>query len=187
MYDRNANNAYYKSRGICPRCHCRPSEPGKVLCWECAEADHEAYLRKTPEQRKAKQSRDTARKRIIRAERLAKGLCPKCGKRPSVDGGLCKNCRGYLARYREKKRKEQGIFPRAELRGCELCYICGGKRPAMPGKSVCEVCYAQRMKAMEKCWEGQREWLEHGEVLWRRENALIFNRNEGNPTLTKKE
>lgn len=178
MFNRLANDEYYKKIGICRRCHSREAEPNRVLCFECSEADRLAYQRQDPEKKKAKQDRDTAMKRIIRAKRLESGLCPKCGKRPSLKDGLCLQCRGYLARYREKQRQKKGIVPRSELRGNGLCYICGGKRPAMPGKCVCEACYEDRLKAMEKCHEGHKRWLEEGDVWWRKDDKLIFAERE---------
>lgn len=143
--NRRANKAYLKKIGICVRCGRNPAEPHKVLCYECAgkENDERRGLQRTEEQKE----KDRERKGTLAAERTGKGLCPKCGKNPSIGNGLCGGCRAYLKRYRESNRRG---LPRSERPSYGLCYICG--KPVMQGKKVCESCYEARLKTMPYMW-----------------------------------
>lgn len=135
---RKENSAYYKEIGICVRCHSRQAEPNKALCYECADSEVRVYTEK-----------DRERKRLVRNERLKQGLCPKCGKEPSVNNGLGVKCRAYLKRYRERTRTE---IPRSEWVSYGKCYCCGS--PAvLAGKKVCAACYETRMRTMQSCWD----------------------------------
>ena len=117
-----------------------------------------------PEVRRA---RDRERFQRRTAERIARGLCPKCGERPpEPDRRLCAPCaekRNRACRARDAKLRAAGKPRRdpakarvsgrrhrrrqaAERRARGLCPNCGEKPPA-PDASLCEPCSGQRREA----------------------------------------
>ena len=91
-------------------------------------------------------SNDKIRKQQIRDERLANGLCPRCGKEPALNDGLGSKCRAYGRRYRELHRPD---ISRSEWASYGRCYICGCEG-IIAGKKVCPTCYEQRMVSMQR-------------------------------------
>lgn len=73
---------WYKDHGLCPRCHERSPDGGRVLCPKCLEKER-------------KKKRD--RKAYYQARRqsfIDAGMCDICGKRPPTEGLLtCPVCR----------------------------------------------------------------------------------------------
>ena len=117
-----------------------------------------------PEVRRA---RDRERFQRRTAERIARGLCPKCGERPpEPDRSLCAPCaeqRNRACRARDAKLRAAGKPRRdpatarvsgrrhrrrqaAERRARGLCPNCG-KQPPAPDASLCEPCSGQRRDA----------------------------------------
>ena len=90
-----------------------------------------------------RRARDLERYHRRTAERRAKGLCLKCGKRPPAPHrSQCEVCA-------EKRRPaDRGRFHRrtADRRAAGLCPRCGEAEPA-PGRSICDPCAEQRNKA----------------------------------------
>ena len=109
--------------------------------------------------------RDRDRERFQRrtAERISRGLCPRCGKRPPMPGhSVCEPCgekRNSASRARDAKLRAAGKprrdpeRARAYERGRErrlsaertaqrLCTRCG-KAPAAVGRTACEPCAEQ--------------------------------------------
>ena len=100
---------------------------------------------KTDEQKE----KDRLRKRQLKQTRIENGLCPRCGKHQSQNGGLCQRCRAYLKNYRDKNRCD---LSRSERPDYGICYICG-KNPTMKGKKVCDKCYETRLSTLPAMWE----------------------------------
>ena len=91
---RKQNRKYHERIGICTHCGKNPAEPNKKLCYECLGQFQDSYSEKgkTDEQKE----KDRLRKRQLKQTRIENGLCPKCGKHQSQNGGLCQRCRAYL-------------------------------------------------------------------------------------------
>ena len=91
----------------------------------------------------ARRARDLERYHRRTAERRAKGLCLKCGKRPPAPHrSQCEPCAekrrpADLARHhrRTAERADQGLCPKC------------GKRPPAPERTLCEPCGAKRNRA----------------------------------------
>ena len=128
-----------------------------------------------PERRRAYE-RERHRKRT--ADRLARGLCPRCGKhRPAPGrrvcepcgereraagrarylkrklegaayGGRCPESRRRMARERSKRRRRE----RVEAGLCPRC----GEVPPVDGGAVCEACREERRAAERKLYEKRR-------------------------------
>ena len=117
-----------------------------------------------PEVRRA---RDRERFQRRTAERIARGLCPKCGERPpEPDRSLCAPCaekRNTACRARDAKLRAAGKPRRdpakARVSGCRhrrrqaaerrargLCANCGRELLA-PGLSLCTPCGEKRREA----------------------------------------
>ena len=99
---RKQNRKYHERIGICTHCGKNPAEPNKKLCYECLGQFQDSYSEKgkTDEQKE----KDRLRKRQLKQTRIENGLCPRCGKHQSQNGGLCQRCRAYLKNYRDKNR-----------------------------------------------------------------------------------
>lgn len=143
---RRENNKYMKSIGICCSCHSRPAEPNKVLCAECTESNRKYHLLYHATDEYKQKSKE--RKQSIKNERLSNNLCPKCGKHKAVEGGICNYCRGYLKRYRDKKRTD---IDRSEWVTYGRCYSCG-KESLLGNKKVCALCYDKRIATLPYMW-----------------------------------
>ena len=130
-----------------------------------------------------RRKRDPERYHRRTAERRAKGLCPKCGKRPPApERSRCGPClekdaaagRARDARLRaagmprrdpgkariaERRRRERQIAGR---RAAGLCPECG-KAPPAPGRTVCEPCgEAQRADARARYAKGKAAGKRYG-------------------------
>ena len=130
---------------------------------------------KDPEKRRpCRRERD----RHLREERIAAGLCPKCGAaQPEPDRRLCVECgerRRRADRARYARAKASGALyggKRAEAkrrsgragskrryharRAAQLCAKCG-QRPPAQGRSRCEVCLDRRNGREREQWAVRR-------------------------------
>ena len=173
---------YYKKHGVCVWCQRREAEPGKTLCYECAEKDrkraHDKYYA-NHEKSLENNRRGYARRR---EKRKALGICTRCGSRKAMPGHtLCLECNIKMNRYaRERKRKNGAIPKEARMEG--LCIRCGA--PVVPGKKLCRRCYEASCENIAK---GRAIFQMQGRIHpWRDERARVkaerAGRNEGKAT-----
>ena len=163
--------------GLCVRCGRRPPEAGRAACAECTERKRaasrarDARLRAEGRPRRRREPRETVRERRRRltADRIARGVCTKCGIDPPEDGR--RQCEPCLARGREadrlryRKARAEGLTyggrdpdrKRAGARAANRkryearvdggrCTRCGRRPPAENG-TVCETCRMERRVA----------------------------------------
>ena len=177
-----------RAQGLCPRCGKAPPAPGRNLCEPCGEKRRkaararDASRRAAGKKRYADPTKERARKRQRyhqqTAERLAQGLCPKCGKEelaPSLR--LCDPCGGKRrkterARYAKGKAagklyggKDPNLCRRiARERSKErfharldagLCTRCG-RHPLVEGGTTCEPCSDARRAAEREQYAARR-------------------------------
>ena len=183
----HGRTAVRQAQGLCPRCGRQPPAPGRALCDPCSEkrciADRARAAKRraagirrlrNPESRRAEYQRARGRA----AERLAQGLCNKCGRHPhEPDRKLCAACgerqrqrdreryakardAGELyggkpvaskRRYARRRTRERQHARRAE----DLCIRCGGSRPA-DGASSCGNCLEARRLANRETYAARR-------------------------------
>ena len=176
------------AKGICPRCGIAHPSPGRVLCERCAEKRRVAQRARDAKRRAAGKSRYTnPEKEHVRkrqryqqqtTERLAQGLCPKCGNhRLAPDRRLCGPCgekrrRAERARYAAGKAADQlygGKNPEmcrriARKKSKErfharidagLCARCG-HRPLVEGSTTCTPCGDARRAADREQYAARR-------------------------------
>ena len=176
-----------RAQGLCPRCGTAPPAPGRSVCEPCAEKKRVASCARDAKLRAAGKPRrdlDKARaygrthSRRQTAERLAQGLCPRCGERPhEPERHLCAPCgeqrrTAERARYAKaraagklyggrdpegrrriaKERSKQRFHAR---RNAGLCTRCG-KPPAVEGSSTCEPCLELRREAEREIYASRR-------------------------------
>ena len=175
------------ARGLCPRCGKQPPVPGRFLCQQCGEkrrlADRARAAKRRqagtkrvrgPEARKAEYKR--ARQRA--EDRLARGVCAKCGRDPhEPNRRLCIACgeqlrrrdRARYAKARAANRPYGGRKPetkRAQARrrtrkrqrarlAAGRCIRCGTESP-VEGGSSCETCLAKRRAADRATYASRR-------------------------------
>ena len=162
--------------GLCPRCGSQPPEADRSVCAACSAKRRAAGIGRArdPNARQAEYAR--ARQRA--ADRLAQGLCGKCGRHPhEPDRRLCAACaeqerssgreryragraagrpygrsnpesRRRQARTRSRKRQ------RARREAC-LCIRCGN-HPPVEGGSSCEPCLRKRRAADRQTYASRR-------------------------------
>lgn len=175
------------AQGLCHRCGARPAAPGRVTCDPCADKRRAADRARAARRRKAgvKRVRDPeARKAEYRrarqraGNRLARGLCARCGRQPNEpDRRLCAECgerQRRADRERYRKASAQGKFyggrnPEAKRRTARrrtrkrqqarressLCIRCG-KLPPVEGGSSCEACLEARRAADRHTYAARR-------------------------------
>lgn len=163
---RKAEYDFYKSIGICVRCHKRVAEPNKVMCLECAGRELDRYHKEGRSETTLQ--KDGRRKKIHYEQCKKDGICPRCGKKVESTGFVhCKMCRAKMREWRRQKRQD---FDRSERTSYGFCYICG-KNPVLPRKGVCVECYKVRTVAINKCLESREDGFNE---YWKQENKLIF-------------
>ena len=176
-----------RARGLCPRCGAEPPAPGRSLCKPCAEKKRVAGRARDAKLRAAgKPLRDLGKARAYErersrretAERLAQGLCPKCGKEKlAPDRRLCEPCgekrraaervryaRGKAAgelyggkdpkmcRRIAREKSKQRFHARLDARLCTRC----GHRPLVEGGTTCEPCSDVRRAAEREQYAARR-------------------------------
>ena len=175
------------ARNLCPRCGKHQPEPGRAVCATCAETRREANRVRAAKRRAAGIGRvrgPGARKAEYRRareradERVARGLCGKCGRHPhEPDRRLCADC-GERQRRRDRERyarardagKLYGGRPvesrrlqarrrtrqrQGGRRAAGLCIRCGRGRP-VDGGSSCRPCLEERRRADRETYAARR-------------------------------
>jgi len=160
-----ADYDFYKSIGICVRCHKRVAEPNKVMCFKCADMERIKGKEKRKRNHESEKKRDLDKYYRLKEQ----GVCTYCKHEKAVPGKTkCKKC---LVKIRTKRQSKRHDIDRSERRSYSICYICG-KNPILPGKGVCKECYETRTTAIQKCIDSRDEGFND---YWKRENNLFFS------------
>jgi len=102
-------------QGLCVTCGWREVIPGRTQCQFCYDLWKKSVERSDPGSVKRHE-----RQKAQRAERIAKGLCTECGKRPATEGmRMCPRCRAmrndstrkYKIHQRTLKAQQSGTPP----------------------------------------------------------------------------
>ena len=160
-----ADYDFYKSIGICVRCHKRVAAPNKVMCFKCADMERIKGKEKRKRNHESEKKRDLDKYYRLKEQ----GVCTYCKHEKAVSGKTkCKKCLPKIKAKRQAKRCE---IDRSERCSYGICYICG-KNPILPGKGVCKECYETRTTAIQKCIDSRDEGFND---YWKRENNLFFS------------
>ena len=158
---------FYKSIGICTRCHKNSAEPNKVLCMECADEDS-----KRSKEKRLQNINERRKKDLEKYERLKQNhICTYCKRRTAVDGKT--KCRICLAVIKNKRDRKRIGIARSDRLSWGICYICG-KNPVVEDKKVCEYCYKVRLESISKIMYLPSE-------NWKQSNQKFFKKKEDNP------
>ena len=164
--------------GLCPRCGSQPPEADRSVCAACSEKRRVADRARAAERRAAGIGRvrdpnsrqgEYARARQRAADRLAQGLCGKCGRHPhEPDRRLCAACgeqerssgreryrsgraasRPYGRRNPRSRRRQARTRSRKRQRARREAHVCirCGNHPPVEGGSSCEPCLRKRRAA----------------------------------------
>ena len=97
--------AWYKSKGICPRCKTAWCDAGKVYCPDCAKKNYDALKRLGSNSQRCKDRRERLK---------AQGLCVNCGN-PAVKGRvLCSICARKNSEAQQVRKMKQRIEREAQ-------------------------------------------------------------------------
>ena len=175
------------AQGLCPRCGRQAPAPGRAVCDPYAEKRRIADRGRAAKRRaagiqrvrdpKARQA-EYQRARARAADRLAQGLCTRCGRHPhEPERRLCASC-GERQRQRDRDRYARGRDA-GELyggkpvaskrrharrrtrqrqrarRAAGLCIRCGRSRP-VDGGSSCDNCLEARRTADRQTYAERR-------------------------------
>ena len=161
---------YYKENKICVRCHKEPAARGKTRCLNCADIEnYEQMVKRKPPTEEQKQRRKELNE-ARRQERISKGICAKCGKRPITKGStvMCIEC---LLKNRRRNKKyfelQRTYVPKDQRKALGLCYKCG--KPFEPnGTAYCNDCReAQRQVALHQNHDNwKRHHIEQNRLLF---------------------
>lgn len=160
-WDASAYHSEYRkkmvAKGLCGACFKNPSRPNRTTCQQCFDKQHSRVMNRTPKQRAKIRRRNTERRRQLRAEREAAGLCVDCGaEKPKPERKRCLAClkfgRHYAQKYRIQRREWFRRWRpkiRAERLAAGLCQDCG-KEPLLPGIKVGVKCKVIHNRATAK-------------------------------------
>lgn len=143
-----AYKQYYISMGICPVCRKRKVTPGYKSCMVCREqkAMKRMMNKADPEQKKAQ----SIKRKEIRIERIANGICVTCGKNKAEKGfKTCAECRKKVRKYRQIYISKYQLSDRALWVSQGRCERCGSY-DLQEGTKLCRKCYQQSAEALEK-------------------------------------
>ena len=130
------------ARALCTKCGVNSPEDGRRWCEPCmverredervryekAAASGLTYGGRDPE-KKRRNARAASKKR--REDRLAAGICTRCGRNPAVEGGTtCEPCKVW------RRQAEREVYSARKSAG--LCVRCGD--PTTDGASRCAPC-----------------------------------------------
>ena len=144
--------AFWKSKGICVCCHQENAVKGKTRCALCADIHNEYsanYIHRTNYHTEHADERHEKRKKQ-REERIANGICVRCGKRKARDGmKTCEICCKKEYRQRLTRMITRGYDTR-EMRECgNRCVHCGAEE-RYNGTKLCVNCYNKAIEAQRK-------------------------------------
>ena len=159
-----ADYDFYKSIGICVRCHKNSAEPNKVMCFECADKERENNRNKRERNIESFKKRDSDQYYRLKEQ----GICTCCKHEKAVPRKT--KCAKCLAKIRTKRQSKRNDIDRSERCSYGICYICG-KNPILPGKGVCAECYKLRLSAIKKCNSNRKDGFNE---YWKQKNKLIF-------------
>ena len=160
-----------KAQGLCPRCGVRPAweRPRRVRCLRReapgSERVRDARRRAAGIHRRRNVAAEGARDRQRTAERIARGVCTKCGAcRPEAGRRLCGACaakRREADRLRYRKARDAGLkyggrpVDGKRRREPNLCTRCG-RRPPVEGGGTCAACRTVRQAAEREKYRARR-------------------------------
>ncbi len=137
---------WLKNKGICVCCGRDNACIGSVYCPECGEKNAEKVREYYRTNRDERNNYNKEYNKRIRAERKAKGLCVKCG-RKAIDGQtLCLECRTKERKW--KKAKRNNDVERSMRPELGLCYICG--KPLNKWDKLCDDCHEKASERAKK-------------------------------------
>lgn len=131
---------FYKSIGICGKCHRNPIEPNRAKCFECLEKEATArrnrLAKENENERKQRLEKMKLYNKRSRDKSKADGKCVWCKKPLSAYSGcFCIDCR---VKNKQKNDQRKDGIDRSERNQFGRCYICN--EIADKGK-LCSRCY----------------------------------------------
>lgn len=131
MYSASENRKYYIKIGICPVCKKNHPEEGYKICHDCRIKMNRRNMAWRHKNREQYNTKIASRRKMIYEDRVVKGICTRCGKRPAEDGmRTCRQC--HPTYHARRVRMVANTYP-------GVCYQCGER--AIPGMRLCKEHY----------------------------------------------
>lgn len=145
---------WYQENGICPNCRKNSLVGDERVCLECsalAYSQRIARYNANPEEFKTKE-RENSKK--VRARRIEKGLCARCGK-PKADDEFktCEKCRIETRNAKRRTRHNYKLEQKKEWISTGRCWLCG--KPVFEHTKLCEMHYEKSLEYAKKSKEAR--------------------------------
>ena len=127
---------WYADNGICPTCRINKLMGTERHCPECRARESEWKLKKRESDRENTNKQHAEWAKTKYAERVEKGICTRCGKRPAKDGTrTCVYCTEKTNAYHRRKRAEKRLNAQERYEK-GICRFCD--KPVKEGYKLCE-------------------------------------------------
>nr|DAZ45864.1 MAG TPA: Thaumarchaeal output domain 1 [Caudoviricetes sp.] len=134
--DSKQQKRWYADGGVCPVCKTNKLMGTERCCPECRAKSTEYASRKRNTNRDLYNKQHAEWAKIQYAERVEKGLCTRCGKRPAKDGAhTCVYCAEKTNAYHRRKRAEKRLNAQERYEK-GICRFCNN--PVKDGYKLCE-------------------------------------------------
>ena len=135
---------WYKSHGICVKCHQEDAIKGMVYCAYCRAYQRNFYRYHKPAKEETPEHKEKrlAYLKEYHARRKENHQCVRCGKSLSANakGNRCKWCRIKENNQANERNHRKGVLPRSLMGNGVFCQICA--RPVeTAGSKLCDRCY----------------------------------------------
>lgn len=154
--NRTQNRKIYQSLGICPICRTEKLFGDEKECPECRADRVNAVSDWRMRNRASSNAYANSYHRKTYAERKARGICVRCGKRAALSGKThCGICRDKHNSWQNEKKNTSGI-PRVERVAYGLCYFCG--EPLDREGRSCTKCAERNRANLAKVDKSNNPW-----------------------------
>ena len=167
---------WYKQNHFCAGCRKERAARGHVLCANCLDIKKEQYRKRKAAINEQQKESESKRKKDYQERLIREKRCIRCTK-PLEPWSPYKTCQGCRARWRIKNaewRVKQGVIPAVLCNSKDYCSVCSKPIDASNGKKICDRCYDNCLKNLEKANQNRNnEYFRRlNNIFWEEKKAL---------------
>lgn len=167
---------WYKQNHFCAGCRKERAARGHVLCANCLDIKKEQYRKRKAAINEQQKESESKRKKDYQERLIREKRCIRCTK-PLEPWSPYKTCQGCRARWRIKNaewRVKQGVIPAVLRNSKDYCSVCSKPIDASNGKKICDRCYDNCLKNLEKANQNRNnEYFRRlNNIFWEEKKAL---------------